>query len=705
MATFVSPGVYVVENDNSNYVPSLNPSVVGIVGFASKGPTNKATLITDQDNLVRTFGEPDEDIPGQGLEGSLEILEATNSLYFVRAVSGGAEASGALGFASCPGLLFSGHTAGVSGPGVDQGVKVTVSGYDYANKLVLSKRTYTVASGYDTVFDAVKATFSSTLDNHIWTVESLDSGKQALLGLNYPGKKARLDVSCGFHLGDKGGESLWASGGESEARYYQPAQYVSTLSANGDPKEITTNTTGIQSASGISLDTENLIYKAESLYAGAGYNYVTKSNGAVRGLSVTVSDLKGERSQVIVNDQGVQEEIFTVTTASGEYNVHDVINTGNTNETSEYIKASVQEDGTALSLTDISFGSKVKSLGVTGTLSGYIGDTTTITNNVNPRFVKLLPGTYKLANGTNGNPGLSTNQATALIGASNSSGKTGMYALDDDLLGISIAAVPGFTQQSVQNALITLAETTSNFLAVVAPPYAVGTVQDAIDWTNGVGTGDRTAAINSSWAAVYWPWVKVFNSYDGKDRWYDPAVYGIRQMCFTDEVADSWFAPAGFARGRLTKPSEVEVRVGQGDRDAMYSGGNVLNPIVNFPQQGIVVFGQRTAQRSPSALDRVNVRRMMIIIKKLLQNSTRQFAFEPNDPITWEAVSDLTSNLLDPISRRRGITEYQVVCDSSTNTPDRIERGELWCKVFIKPTKAAEVIVFELNLVDQQAAI
>jgi len=176
-------------------------------------------------------------------------------------------------------------------------------------------------------------------------------------------------------------------------------------------------------------------------------------------------------------------------------------------------------------------------------------------------------------------------------------------------------------------------------------------------------------------------------------------------MCFTDDVSEAWFAPAGFSRGRLTKPSEVEVRVGQGDRDAMYSGGNVINPIVNFPQQGMVIFGQRTAQREASALDRINVRRMMIIIKKLLQNSTRQFAFEPNDPITWEAVADLATNLLDPIAQRRGISEYQVVCDSSTNTPDRIEKGELWCKVFIRPTKSAEIIVFELNLVDQQAAI
>ena len=232
----------------------------------------------------------------------------------------------------------------------------------------------------------------------------------------------------------------------------------------------------------------------------------------------------------------------------------------------------------------------------------------------------------------------------------------------------------------------------------------MGRVQDAIDWTNGLATS-RTAALNSSYAAVYWPWVKTFSQFDGKDRWYDPAIFAIRQMGFTDEVADAWFAPAGFVRGRLTKPTDVEVRVGQGDRDAMYSGGNVVNPIVNFPQQGITIFGQRTTQRAATALDRVNVRRLMIVVRKSLLQSTRQFVFEPNDAVTWERITNTVEPLLDEIRRRRGITEFRVVCDETTNTPVRVDRNELWCKVLIKPTKSAEIIVFELNLTNQSASL
>ena len=283
-----------------------------------------------------------------------------------------------------------------------------------------------------------------------------------------------------------------------------------------------------------------------------------------------------------------------------------------------------------------------------------------------------------------------------------------MQALDDPTLNVAIALVPGIQAQTVQNALITMAETTQNFLALVSPPVAVGTVQDAIDWSNGKSSstgGSRTAPINSSYAAIYWPWVKVFSTFDGLDRWYDPAIFGARQMAFTDAVADSWFAPAGFRRGRLTKPTEVEVKLNQGDRDSLYSGGNVVNPVVSFPQQGITIFGQRTTQRSATALDRINIRRLMIYIRKVILAATQRFVFEPNDEFTWSQIEGVLNPFLDDIRRRRGITEFRVVCDSSVNTPFRIDRNELWTKVLIKPTKTAEILIFEINLTNQSAQL
>ena len=311
-----------------------------------------------------------------------------------------------------------------------------------------------------------------------------------------------------------------------------------------------------------------------------------------------------------------------------------------------------------------------------------------------------------MAGGVNGDNAATA--ATALIGSAAVDPKTGMQSLDDPNINIGIGIVPGIQTETVQNALITLAETTQNFLALVSPPYAVGTVQNAIDWSNGQSSttaGSRTSAINSSYAAIYWPWVKVFSVFDGIDRWLDPAIYGARQMCFTDAVADSWFAPAGYRRGRLTKPTEVEVKLNQGDRDSLYSGGNVINPVVSFPQQGITIFGQRTTQRSPSALDRINVRRLMIYIRKVILAATQRFVFEPNDEFTWSQIEGVLNPFLDDIKRRRGITEFRVVCDDSVNTPLRIDRNELWTKVLVKPTKTAEILIFEINLTNQSAQL
>ena len=176
-------------------------------------------------------------------------------------------------------------------------------------------------------------------------------------------------------------------------------------------------------------------------------------------------------------------------------------------------------------------------------------------------------------------------------------------------------------------------------------------------------------------------------------------------MDYTDSVADSWFAPAGFRRGRLTKPVETEVKLNQGDRASLYSGGNIVNPSVAFPQQGITIWGQSTTQRSPTALDRINVRRLMIYIRKIILASTRRFVFEPNDEFTWAQIEAVLNPFLADIQSRRGISEFRVVCDKTVNTPVRVDRNELWTKVLIKPTKTAEILIFEINLTNQSAQL
>ena len=727
MPNYVSPGVYTIEKDISEYAPSINTSIVGIVGFAGKGPTNKATLITSQNNLIRTFGEPSEGLLGQGLEGGIEILEQTNSMYFVRAAaSTAADASATMGIGSCPAVIVSGNDTYTKGWGVEQPLTLRIQVYDDAGTAQFADNSsegkdFSIPAGTATSQgEAIRKIVGGGLDaDKIGCFFNGGVGSAATgLGLSgalvgsYAGSGASISVSA------CSGTTFSEANGASALMATTPASGATAYGVSG----AYASAVRVYGGSILTSGTNSAAYKVESLHPGTAYNGGSKTDATTSGNSITIADLGSQNFSVNVNQDGTTDETFKCSFVGSGAFIEDVINTGETNTTSDIIKANLVKndaDATAAKLTDFSDLLSVL-MGTTAFQVDYqwLEPNTFPTGTGTPvpqsrvsisasRWNKIIPATAtNLAGGTNGDEA-GTSDA-ALIGDASVDPKTGMQALDDPTLNVAIALVPGIQAQTVQNALITMAETTQNFLALVSPPVAVGTVQDAIDWSNGKSSstgGSRTAPINSSYAAIYWPWVKVFSTFDGLDRWYDPAIFGARQMAFTDAVADSWFAPAGFRRGRLTKPTEVEVKLNQGDRDSLYSGGNVVNPVVSFPQQGITIFGQRTTQRSATALDRINIRRLMIYIRKVILAATQRFVFEPNDEFTWSQIEGVLNPFLDDIRRRRGITEFRVVCDSSVNTPFRIDRNELWTKVLIKPTKTAEILIFEINLTNQSAQL
>jgi len=731
MPNYVSPGVYTIEKDISDFAPSINTSVVGIVGFASKGPTNKATLITNQNQLITTFGEPSEFIPGQGLEGSLEILEQTNSLYFIRAAADDAvDASATVSVGSCPAVIISGVDAWADSQGFGVGSSITLRVQVYDNNGIAqfpdnseAGKDFTIPAGTATSqAAALRKIIGGGLDAD--KIGVFDGGSQvgdAATSLGLSGALVGSFAGSGAYLAVSAcsGTSFNVSNGVSALQATNTLSGATAFGASGLLASAVKVYGGTIAATG----TNSISYLVQSLYPGAGYNGGIKTDGSPSGNSITLNSLGSQNFSFVVNDKGNATETFKVSLVGSGAFIEDVINTGQTDTVSNIIKGNIYKndsDATTSKLTDYSqlISSLVGETGFSIT-TRYLDPTsspeatgspitTTLISDSGSRFNKLIQtaGT-NLAGGTNGDSvGDTAAQAVSLIGTATQDPKTGMQALDDPLLNVGIALIPGIYTQSVQNALVTLAETTQDFIALVAPPLAIGTTQDAIDWTNGKSTstaGSRTSPINSSYAAIYWPHVKTFSVFDGKDRYLDPTIFGARQMAYTDSVAASWFAPAGFQRGRLTKPTEVEVKLNQGDRDTMYSGGNVVNPIVAFPQQGITIFGQRTAQREPTSLDRINIRRLMIYVRKVILRATQRFVFEPNDEFTWAQIEGVLNPFLDDIRRQRGITEFRVVCDSTVNTPLRVDRNELWTKVLIKPTKTAEILVFEINLTNQSA--
>ena len=173
-------------------------------------------------------------------------------------------------------------------------------------------------------------------------------------------------------------------------------------------------------------------------------------------------------------------------------------------------------------------------------------------------------------------------------------------------------------------------------------------------------------------------------------------------IAFTDRVAHEWFAPAGLTRGGLTNVRLTKKKLTHTDRDTLYEGR--VNPIASFPGQGVVVFGQKTLQSKPSALDRINVRRLLIKLKKFIASSSRFLVFEQNDSSTRARFMNIVNPFLESVQANSGLSAFKVVMDDSNNTPDVIDRNQLVGQIFIQPTRTAEFIVLDFTVLPTGAA-
>lgn len=220
---------------------------------------------------------------------------------------------------------------------------------------------------------------------------------------------------------------------------------------------------------------------------------------------------------------------------------------------------------------------------------------------------------------------------------------------------------------------------------------------DLRDWR--IGTLNNPAPfedfnVNSSYIALYGNWLNVYDKWNSVYRWIPASGQVAGVYANTDDVAEAWFAPAGLNRAILNNVRKLSWNPVQGERDIMYKNG--INPIVSFSGQGKVVWGQKNMLDKNSAFNRVNVRRLFIILAKAISTALKYFLFEPNDTFTRLQIINLIDPFLRDVVARRGIFDYLIVCDGRNNTPERIDRNELWCDIYIKPTRAAEFIVLNL---------
>ena len=222
-------------------------------------------------------------------------------------------------------------------------------------------------------------------------------------------------------------------------------------------------------------------------------------------------------------------------------------------------------------------------------------------------------------------------------------------------------------------------------------------ITDAGVYSTAIATAAQNAAGQSSnYAATYYPWVQVYSSTLGKVTWVPPTTVIGGVLAFNDQVGAEWFAPAGLNRGGIPSVIRADRRLQQTDRDTLYSAN--VNPLATFPGTGVCVWGQKTLQRKPTSLDRVNVRRLLIALKGFIGNVSRTLVFEQNTTVTRNRFLSQVNPYLDSVVQRQGLYAYKVVMDTSNNTPDVIDRNQLVGQIYIQPTKTAEFIILNFNL-------
>jgi hypothetical protein len=236
------------------------------------------------------------------------------------------------------------------------------------------------------------------------------------------------------------------------------------------------------------------------------------------------------------------------------------------------------------------------------------------------------------------------------------------------------------------NLLVSTVESRQDAIAVI----------DLDGYNNTVGTITSAAsAFDSSYAATYWPWLQTLNT-TGQTVWVPASTMIPGVYAFTDASSDAWFAPAGLTRGALGNVIKAERKLTSGNRDTLYAAN--VNPIATFPGSGVVVFGQKTLQKRASALDRVNVRRLLIELKNYISQISDNLVFEQNSIATRNSFLTQVNPYLEGIQQRQGLYAFKVVMDETNNTADVVDRNELVGQIYLQPTKTAEFILLDFNV-------
>jgi len=642
-----SPSITILERDMSAYTVTSSDTVLAVVGYATKGPIGVPTLVTSRADFNEKFGITVTGSPYAAL-AVYRAFNQSNKIIFYRVATTAINKK-----ASDVGAIEAEVVA--HNPVKTAGTMGLDLGADPLTGLV-DTETY----GIDITIDGgTTVTAQFTASGTSETANNILTAIQAALVTEASGATAELNTNViTITSGTVGTEST-----------------VLLEAGTGTDNDLIADTTAtiVAAVDGIEDDTaaDNVGFKTLEKGSSTNLFSVVKSSRINPVTSEIVHKIEVYYDEVL-------KETFddvSLTVADSNY-LLTVINADHDNGGSQYISISVEElaDPSTIVIADGTY-----KLG-TGIDAWDDGDTTL--------------ADYDHVVGRDGyDPNALSGANEALfVTALSTTGELGnMEAYDYHIL-----ITPDMPEEIVQNAAIELANFRKDFIYIVDSPMGL-LYNEVTDWHNGLGNHGRNIAIDNSYTALYWSWLKDYNKDTKEYVWCPPSVFIAEKLMEVDRLYGPWFAPAGDLRGKITA-ADYEQSPSFSQREILYGDFNAVNPIVNFVSKGLEVYGQKTLLRKNSALNRVNVRRMIIYAKKLIKKALESITFEPHNPESWKKASTLVNDILEPIRQAGGIDKYKTIIDDSTNTPDIIAQNIMKGAIKIIPMNTIEIIEITMQV-------
>ena len=730
MAFQVSPGVEVKEIDLTNVIPAVSTSIGGFAGRFRWGPIEQVALLSSENELANRFGKPNDQYARSFYEAA-SFLQYGEALKTVRANEDELmnASSGALNGA-------------IEGVTVDASLVAALNGIS-AGSDILENFTITGGSGSGAELSAAKYVVDTVALSNVGVGYEEDDIVSITLG----GKTLQLNVetldAVSSPVGDV--ESIRLTNASTLVEF-TPAQ-LKGLSAGALTNVATTLVSGAGTGEGLTIDVTFKLSSVAVTDGGVGYTtgqVVYGDSEIVTGaFAFEISDGSGADRQLVKNDEhfessqiGMLDDVYS-RYAGAIGNKTRVYIVSSTNFGQQFIGADGELFDASATFDQKPDAATELHILVTTTAKEFTGDNSELTELVVENWPFLgVDSTAKSSDGSNNyyvdvinarsqwvyipsdiaavtSNGLTTATGTYSLGG----GTDGTVARDDGLILAALDLLSDAETEDVNliftesdsavetttlgNAVLSVATGRKDAVAFVSPPVNATKGQSANNALDNVNEYKSSLSAPDSYGVIGSTSLYMYDKYN--DKFISIGSQGhLAGLCAnTDTVADAWFSPAGFNRGNLRNVAKVDFNANKVQRDSLYKNG--INPIVAFPGQGIVLFGDKTLQSKPSAFDRINVRRLFIVLEKAIATAAKYQLFELNDEFTRATFRNAVEPFLRDVQGRRGITDFLVICDATNNTGQVIDTNRFVADIFIKPARSINFIT--LNFIATRTGV